>query len=66
MTAGSNNFILIGNEFMEISAINAGLGVTVNRASEGTTAAEHADGSNIYYITKTHRQPHLEVILTLQ
>tara|TARA_A100001234_G_C12636982_1_gene390435 strand:- start:1276 stop:3204 length:1929 start_codon:yes stop_codon:yes gene_type:complete len=53
MTAGSNNFILIGNELCEITQINAGLGVTVNRASEGTTAAEHADGSNIYYITKT-------------
>lgn len=53
MTAGSNNFILIGNEFMEISAINAGLGVTVTRGSEGTNAAEHADGSVVYYVTKT-------------
>ena len=53
MSAGANNFILIGNEFMEISAINAGLGVTVSRGSEGTTAAEHADGSVVYYVTKT-------------
>ena len=38
---------------MEISAINAGLGVTVTRGSEGTNAAEHADGSVVYYVTKT-------------
>ena len=53
MSAGANNFILIGNEFMEISAINAGLGVTVTRGAEGTNAAEHADGSVVYYVTKT-------------
>lgn len=53
MSAGAGNFILIGNEFMEISAINAGLGVTVTRGSEGTNAAEHADGSVVYYVTKT-------------
>ena len=53
MSAGSSNFILMGNELMEITAINAGLGVTVTRAAEGTDAATHADGSVIYYVTKT-------------
>ena len=53
MSAGATNFILIGNELCEIGAINAGLGVTVTRGSEGTTAAEHADGSVVYYVTKT-------------
>lgn len=53
MSAGAGNFILLGNEMCEISAINAGLGVTVTRGSEGTSAAEHADGSVVYYVTKT-------------
>ena len=53
MSTGSNNFILIGNEMMEIAQINTGVGVEVVRASEGTAAAEHADGSVVYYVTKS-------------
>ena len=53
MTAGASNFILLGNELMQITQINAGLGVDVNRGSEGTTAAEHADGTVVYYVTKS-------------
>ena len=53
MSAGSSNFILMGNELMEITQIDTGLGVTVNRAAEGTDAATHADGSVIPHVTKT-------------
>ena len=53
MSAGANNFIMIGNELMRITQINAGLGVDVVRAQEGTSAATHADGSVIYYVTKS-------------
>ena len=53
MTAGSNNFIMLGNELMEITQVNAGLGVDVVRGSEGTSAATHADGSVVYYVTKS-------------
>ena len=53
MTAGANNFIMLGNELMQITQVNAGLGVDVVRGSEGTTAATHADGSVVYYVTKS-------------
>ena len=53
MSAGVNSFILVGNELMRITQINAGLGVDVDRAQEGTSAATHADGSVIYYVTKS-------------
>jgi len=50
--AGANNFILVNNELMRITAVNAA-SVTVVRGQEGTTAAAHTDGSIIYYITRT-------------
>jgi len=51
-TAGANNFVLVNNEFMRITAVNAA-SVTVVRGQEGTTASAHTDGSIIYYVTKT-------------
>jgi len=50
--AGANNFVLVNNELMRITAVNSA-SVTVVRAQEGTTAAAHTDGSIIYYVTKT-------------
>jgi len=53
ISSGANNFILVNNELMNITGIQAGVGVTVTRGNEGTSAAAHADGSVIYYVTKS-------------
>ena len=51
IVAGANNFLLINNELMNIASVDAAA-CTVVRAQEGTTAAEHADGSTIYFVQK--------------
>lgn len=50
--AGANNFLLIDNELCNITAVGAS-SITITRAQEGTAAAQHVDGSIIFYVTKT-------------
>jgi len=50
---GPNQFVLINNELMRVTAKDAGSGiVTVVRGQEGTSAAAHADGSWCFAVTK--------------
>ena len=54
-TAAANQYLLINNEIMEITSVS-GTDITVVRGdnnSEGTVSAEHADGSIVYYLSKT-------------
>lgn len=51
IVAGANNFLLINNELMRISSVDSA-SCTVVRGQEGTSAAEHADGSVIYFVQK--------------
>jgi hypothetical protein len=51
IVAGANNFLLINNELMNITSVDSA-SCTVVRGQEGTTAADHADGSVIYFIQK--------------
>lgn len=54
IAAGANNFLLINNEIMNITAVDGVTNsVSVTRGVEGTTAAAHADGSTIYFLQKT-------------
>ena len=55
ITPGPTAFLLINNELMNISG-KSGSNITVTRGAEGTTAATHADGSVVYYVTKTAAQ----------
>jgi hypothetical protein len=52
ITPGVNSFLLINNELMQVVSF-VGSNITVVRASEGTAASVHADGSVVYYVTKT-------------
>ena len=51
IVAGANNFLLINNELMNISSVDQA-SCTVVREQEGTQAADHADGSIIYFVQK--------------
>jgi hypothetical protein len=52
IAAGANNYLMINNELMRITATND-QGCVVARGKEGTTAAAHAEGSIIYYVQKS-------------
>ena len=52
ISAGANNYLMINNELMNITATNDE-GCVVTRAREGTTANAHAEGSIIYYVQKS-------------
>lgn len=52
IVAGANNFVMVNNELMNITSVDSA-SVTVTRGQEGTTASAHADGSIIYYVTKS-------------
>jgi len=55
ITPGANAFLLINNELMNITG-KSGSNITVTRGVEGTAASVHADGSVVYYVTKTAAQ----------
>jgi hypothetical protein len=54
-------FVLLNNEIMEVSAIDVSVGLTVTRGKEGTAAAAHAEGSRVYFMTKTAASTTLRV-----
>jgi hypothetical protein len=58
-TAAANQYLLINNEIMEISSVS-GTDITVVRGAEGTANAEHADGSIVYYLSKTSSATQLQ------
>ena len=57
----SNVFVLLNNEIMAVTAIDVSVGLTVTRGDEGTAAAVHAEGTRVYFMTKTAASTTLRV-----